>query len=100
MPTRNHEFLDEARAEQRHAQTWYEIRSLKVAERFVAEIERGIRAIIKEPQRWPRYGRRVRYFRLRRFPYLIIYRFDETTVTVIAFAHTSRRPGYWRKRLR
>ena len=36
---------------------------------------------------------------LRRFPYAVIVRERGTEVVVIAFAHTSRRPGYWRGRL-
>ena len=36
---------------------------------------------------------------LRRFPYAVIVRESGTQVIVIAFAHTSRRPGYWRARL-
>lgn len=35
---------------------------------------------------------------LRRFPYAVIVRESGTEVVVIAFAHTSRRPGYWRRR--
>jgi hypothetical protein len=36
---------------------------------------------------------------LRRFPYSVVVRLTATEVFVIAFAHNSRRPGYWRKRL-
>jgi hypothetical protein len=36
---------------------------------------------------------------LRRFPYGLIVRATESEVVVIAFAHTARRPGYWRGRL-
>jgi len=37
---------------------------------------------------------------LRRFPYSVIVREDETEIVVVAFAHHSRRPGYWRDRTR
>jgi hypothetical protein len=37
---------------------------------------------------------------LRRFPYAVIVRESAVEVIVIAFAHTSRRPGYWRGRLK
>lgn len=37
---------------------------------------------------------------LRRFPYAVIVLERETEIFVIAFAHQSRRPGYWRDRLR
>ena len=36
---------------------------------------------------------------LRRFPYSVIVRESAEEIIVIAFAHTARRPGYWRGRL-
>jgi toxin ParE1/3/4 len=35
---------------------------------------------------------------LRRFPYKIVYRVRAHDLYVVAIAHTSRRPGYWRDR--
>ena len=35
---------------------------------------------------------------LRRFPYSIVVRERDSDILVVAFAHHSRRPGYWRKR--
>jgi plasmid stabilization system protein ParE len=37
---------------------------------------------------------------LRRFPYAVIVRESSEEIVVVAFAHTARRPGYWRNRLR
>ena len=37
---------------------------------------------------------------LRRFPFAVVVRESSAEVVVIAFAHTARRPGYWRDRLR
>ena len=45
-------------------------------------------------------GRGVKRLLLRRFPYAVVVRESASEVTVIAFAHTARRPGYWRWRLR
>jgi toxin ParE1/3/4 len=36
---------------------------------------------------------------LNRFPYSIIIREQATEFIVVAFAHQSRRPGYWRNRV-
>lgn len=36
---------------------------------------------------------------LRRFPYDIVFFSQDDEITVLAFAHHSRRPAYWRKRL-
>ena len=42
----------------------------------------------------------VKRLLLRRFPYAVIVRERADEVFVIAFAHTARRPGYWRDRVK
>lgn len=42
--------------------------------------------------------RGVKRLLLRRFPYAVIVREGAGEIVVIAFAHTARRPGYWRGR--
>ena len=44
--------------------------------------------------------RGARRLLLRRFPYAVIVRESTAEVVVIAFAHTARRPGYWRGRVK
>src|SRR5450432_2487070 len=44
--------------------------------------------------------REVKRLMLRRFPYSVIALERDVEIFVIAFAHQSRRPGYWRGRLR
>jgi toxin ParE1/3/4 len=50
--------------------------------------------VIEEPQ--------IRRYLLTRFPYSIYYRWnaDNDRVSIYALMHTSRRPGYWRDRLK
>jgi len=45
-------------------------------------------------------SRGVKRLLLRRFPYSVIVRERADEIFVIAFAHTARRPGYWRDRVR
>ena len=40
----------------------------------------------------------ARQFRVRGFPYVIVYRVRSDDIYVVAVAHTSRRPGYWSHR--
>ena len=42
---------------------------------------------------------RVRRIPLRRFPFVLFYAIDATSVRMLAVAHTSRDPGYWTSRL-
>jgi hypothetical protein len=37
--------------------------------------------------------------RVGNFPFHLVYRLSGSVLRVIAVAHTSRRPGYWRDRL-
>ncbi|MCR4374699.1 MAG: type II toxin-antitoxin system RelE/ParE family toxin [Acidobacteria bacterium] len=39
-----------------------------------------------------------RKLRVPGFPYYVVYRIREGDIYVVAIAHTSRRPGYWRDR--
>jgi hypothetical protein len=55
------------------------------------EAEADALPVLSGPYRW---------VRVRRFPYLLIFRRKSPEVIVIvAVAHTSRRPGYWRRRM-
>ena len=45
-------------------------------------------------------ARGVKRLMLRRFPYAVIVYESDAEIMVIAFAHHSRRPGYWRDRVR
>jgi len=93
------DFDRRAIAETRKAWLWYARRSPSSAARFQAEFDRAVAEITANPRRWPRHALGTRYFRLTRFPYLVIYAESRRLVKVIAVAHTSRRPGYWRRRL-
>ena len=42
----------------------------------------------------------VRRFPLRSFPFFLIYRERSDHLQIIALAHSSRRPNYWRSRLK
>lgn len=44
-------------------------------------------------------ARGVKRLMLRRFPYAVIVHENDTVIMVIAFAHHSRHPNYWRDRV-
>jgi hypothetical protein len=41
---------------------------------------------------------RCRYV-MKRFPFVVVYRVTTDRIEIIAVAHGSRKPGYWKKRL-
>jgi hypothetical protein len=69
-----------------------------LGDEFLSDVERSMKLIINGPHRWPPVGPRHHRVILHRFPYSIIYRFNETEVIVVAIAHNRRRPGYWAAR--
>jgi hypothetical protein len=66
------------------------------------EFERAIRAIVvgipSNPQRYPLQNDGTRRVAMKRFPFGIHYVELPNTIWILAFAHTSRKPGYWRSR--
>lgn len=77
---------------------WYSERNLSAATEFDNEVDRAIQLISTAPDPYPAFDERHRYYLLRRFPFTVIYRIEAATIVVVAIAHTSRTPGYWRTR--
>ncbi|MEA2415245.1 MAG: hypothetical protein QOI58_1902 [Thermoanaerobaculia bacterium] len=94
-----------AEAEFREAILWYESRSAGLGDRLWREIQAAIDLITTHPEIGAaverlRFRERICRIRLSRFPFLLIYREREDHLEVIALAHTSRKPRYWRSRLK
>jgi len=92
------DFHPEAVLDGAAAHAWYAERSPAAAVAFVTELDSAVEAIAEQPTRWPRYLYGTRRYLLRRFPYAVVYREVPGSVLVVAFAHCSRRPGYWKER--
>jgi len=100
VPTESARFHSEASAEYDAAFDWYLQRSPDAALQFDAEVDRALAEIIAAPRRWAEGPHSTRRFLLRRFPFTLIYR-EQTAgeIQILAIAHTSRKPGYWKQRL-
>jgi toxin ParE1/3/4 len=93
------EFHPEARFELIEAGEWYRLASARDAREFW----RAFNASMDLLAIFPAAGRlegSVRIHALTAFPYQVVYREVAVGVEIIAVAHTSRRPGYWRNRLK
>jgi toxin ParE1/3/4 len=67
--------------------------------RFITEIDRCQKVLLETPLIGHSYGRRLRKFTVGdKFPYSIVYAVLADVLFVLAYAHGSRRPGYWRAR--
>jgi plasmid stabilization system protein ParE len=100
MLTNAADFHQEAGAEYDAAFDWYLARRPDAALRFDAEVDRALTHIIQAPSRWAVGSYGTRRFLLRQFPFILVYRERASgNIQVVAVAHTSRKPGYWKKRL-
>ncbi len=91
-------FHPAAEEEFRAAASYYEDRIAGLGEELILEIERTCGLLEEYPDLGPRLDPVLRRHVLRRFPFALIYRVDGSVLRIIALAHESRRPGYWRPR--
>jgi toxin ParE1/3/4 len=100
VPTREVTLHDEAGHDYDAAFEWYLERSPQAAVRFDGAVESALAEIARAPHRWVRGSHGTRRYLLRGFPYLLIYReVSAEVIQILAVAHTSRRPGYWKERV-
>ena len=83
------------------ATKFYEGRAVCLGADFIRQVELALSEIVANPGAGNLFaGSRFRRRLLRRFPFGIVYQFDEEDISVIAVMHLRRRPGYWKRRLR
>ncbi len=90
---------EEAERELAASVAFYEQRRAGLGLEFTIAAEQAVRAIQRAPEKWPLGTHGARRCVMRRFPFVIHYLEMEKYVWIVAFAHTSRKPGYWRTRL-
>ena len=90
--------LLEAEQEILDAVTFYKERARNIAAAFFAEFRKAREEIAMFPEFWKPVGGGYRRKLLERYPYGIIYRVDGGEILIVALAHTSRQPEYWRGR--
>lgn len=100
MPLAKFKLHDEVADEIRAAKNWYLAKGPDKAQRFVDEFNHALARVLSHPSMSARYLYSTRAVKLHRFRYVIVYKEVQGVVHMIALAHTSRRKGYWRKRLR
>lgn len=77
----------------------YESEVPELGFRFADEVEGVIRLVLEHPELASRLDDDLRHFVLRRFPFSVVYAVASDVVCVVAVAHGSREPGYWRSRV-
>ncbi len=88
-----------AKADVTEAFVWYEGEQAGLGESFRRTLEALLSMITRQPAGHPAITSRFRRAVLRRYPYIVVYEFDDASVTVHAVFHTSLRPSTLRGRL-
>jgi len=94
------EFLPESAAELECVTGDYEARAKGLGTRFRAEVESACAAIVQHPFLWRLRLGSYRRVNLPGFPYYVAFAIEEELVLVIAVAHASRHPDYFKDRIR
>lgn len=82
------------------AARFYEQRSEGLGWRFLRAVREAETRIARRPRAFPVLDDEVRRCLLQGFPHALLFRVDDNQILVVAVAHQSRRPGYWRRRTR
>ena len=90
-----HEDADE---EFKAAIRFYESREPGLGQSFLERISEGFELILANPLASRILFNDFHRHLIRQFPYSIVYRVEGDRVFVLAVAHWSRKPGYWKQR--
>ena len=94
-----HIFHPDAGEEYARAVEYYAAITPELGSRFHNEIERLIRDVRRQPDRFFRFSPPAQRALARKFPYSVVYLEQQNRVWIVAVMHAKRRPAYWRERL-
>jgi plasmid stabilization system protein ParE len=80
------------------AYRWYEVHSEGLGERFLRELKATYSRIAHAPELYAKGDWDVRSARMRRFPYLVHFRFSGAEVVVLAVMYGGRDAEAWQER--
>ena len=99
-PLRIHQLAEDELAD---AASWYEAKQPGLGVSLLELIDQAVERIRSSvlpsnPVPGVTRNKNARRVLLRRFPYSIVFYEHADEIVIVAFAHSSRRPGYWRSR--
>lgn len=101
--TRSLRLIGEAAADLAGAVEWYEAHRAGLGSELLRELARTLEQLSENPRLGApvrlRGSTSVRRVRLDRFPYRVVYAAGPDEIVIVAVAHASRRPDFWRGRV-
>jgi plasmid stabilization system protein ParE len=92
-------YLIIAEIELAEAAQYYNNQQSGLGKTFLEAVRAAEERIQRHPEAWALHGKPVRGCRVAPFPHRMLYRELPDRIQVVAVAHPSRRPGYWKNRL-
>ncbi len=92
-------FHPDIRDEVQAGYDWYNVKSSGLGEEFLKELDLAFELVQKQPLTWPIFSDNFRRYLLKRFPFGVIYKAENTNIYILAVMHLSRKPGYWKIRI-
>ncbi|HKF50000.1 MAG TPA: type II toxin-antitoxin system RelE/ParE family toxin [Terracidiphilus sp.] len=89
-----------ARREANDSTSWYARVSVALARRFRDEVLSAAVSAASRPLQYPAYLHETRRVLLKTFPYFLVFLDWQDEIYIVAVAHASRNPGYWKRRVR
>jgi len=92
-------FHPEAEKELMEAARYYENCEKGLGADFLIESYSAIKNIQAYPIAWTKVENDIRRYLLNRFPFAILYSFEQDAVYILAVMNLHREPGYWKERV-
>ncbi|MBI1321945.1 type II toxin-antitoxin system RelE/ParE family toxin [bacterium] len=90
--------IAESESDLREARTWYERQRTGLGDLYLDYVEEAFELVALNPDLFPKVFENNRLVRVRRFPYIVVYRVDDDQITIVAVYHCSRDPRGWQNR--
>ncbi len=90
---------EEAERELAGSVAFYEQRQSGLGLDFERATQEALKRIARSPDRWPLGKHGTRHYLMSRFPFIIHYLDMPDRIWIVAFAHASRKPNYWKTRI-
>jgi len=86
--------LEAARQEWFKAVDYYEFKQKGLGERFLKAVVEHLEIVTKTPKHYKKIKKEYRQISIKQFPFLIIYRINESnkTIVIISIFHSKRHP--------
>ena len=91
----DYSFHPQAEKEPEEVEKYYDNIREELGDRFRDEIQMAIWRILKFPDAWQHQSKSTRRYRLKSFPYGIVYQIKKDEILLVAVMHLHREPNYW-----